>query len=96
MYLYKMVIISYHIFLSYIIIMYNYNILLKPSLYAHVLNGLLLLFAFILLLQYNKTEQYYRTLKIYLLFSIAVGVHGLSHFGLEFLYNYNSLQTLQQ
>jgi hypothetical protein len=74
--------------------MYNYNILLKPSLYAHVLNGLFLLFAFILLLQYgsNKTDNYYKQLVIYLLFSIAIGIHGLSHFGLEFVYNYNPLQ----
>jgi len=74
--------------------MYNYNILLKPSLYAHVLNGLFLLFSFILLLQYsnNKRENYYKILIIYLLFSIAIGIHGLSHFGLEVIYNYNPLQ----
>lgn len=74
--------------------MYNYNILLKPSLYAHVLNGLLLLFSFILLVQYsnNKSENYYKNLIIYLLFSIAIGIHGLSHFGLEVIYNYNPLQ----
>ena len=74
--------------------MYNYNILLKPSLYAHVLNGLLLLFSFILLVQYNnrKSESYYKNLIIYLLFSIAIGIHGLSHFGLEIVYGYNPLQ----
>jgi hypothetical protein len=74
--------------------MYNYNILLKPSLYAHVLNGLFLLFSFILLLQYsnNKRENYYKILIIYLLFSIAIGIHGISHFGLEVIYNYNPLQ----
>jgi len=74
--------------------MYNYNILLKPSLYAHVLNGLFLLFSFILLVQYsnNKRENYYKILIIYLLFSIAIGIHGLSHFGLEVIYNYNPLQ----
>jgi hypothetical protein len=74
--------------------MYNYNILLRPSLYAHVLNGLFLLFAFILLLQYGsrKSDDYYKMLIIYLLFSIAIGIHGLSHFGLEIVYNYNPLQ----
>ena len=73
--------------------MYNYNILLTPSLYAHVLNGLFLLFAFILLLQYGsrKTNDYYKMLIIYLLFSIAIGIHGLSHFGLEIVHNYNPL-----
>ena len=71
--------------------MYNYNMLLRPSLYAHVLNGLFLLFAFILFIQYGcpKNDLYYKPLIIYLLFSIAVGLHGLSHFCLEFLYNYN-------
>jgi hypothetical protein len=74
--------------------MYNYNILLRPSLYADVLNGLFLLFAFILLLQYGsrKSDDYYKMLIIYLLFSIAIGIHGLSHFGLEVAYGYNPLQ----
>jgi hypothetical protein len=68
--------------------------LLKSSLYAHVLNGLFLLFAFILLFQYGnrKTDEYYKPLILYLLFSIAIGIHGLSHFCLEFLYNYNPLR----
>ena len=71
--------------------MYNYNMLPRPLLYAHVLNGLFLLFAFILFIQYGcrKNDEYYKPLIIYLLFSIAVGLHGLSHFCLEFLYNYN-------
>lgn len=74
--------------------MYNYNMLLTPSLYAHALNGLFLLFAFILLLQYRsrKNGDYYKMLIIYLLFSIAIGIHGLSHFGLEIVYGYNPLQ----
>ena len=73
---------------------YNYNILLRPSLYAHVLNGLFLLFAFILFIQYGsrKNDEYYKLLMIYLLFSIAIGIHGLSHFYLELLYNHNPLR----
>jgi hypothetical protein len=72
----------------------DYNMLLKPSLYAHVLNGIFLLFAFILLVQYgnHKTNDYYKPLILYLLFSIAIGIHGVSHFCLEFLYNYNPLR----
>lgn len=72
----------------------EYNMLLRPSLYAHVLNGLFLLFAFILFIQYGsrKNDEYYKPLMIYLLFSIAIGIHGLSHFCLELLYNHNSLR----
>jgi len=65
--------------------------LFKPSLYAHILNGIFLLFAFILLFQYrnNRGDRYYKILIIYLLFSIAIGIHGLSHITMETIYNYN-------
>jgi hypothetical protein len=68
---------------------------LLPSLYAHVINGILLLVAFILLLQnynYIKSMDKYRLILLVLLFSIATGVHGLSHLGLEKIYGYNPLQ----
>ena len=72
---------------------YDYNILFKPSLYAHVVSGIFLFFAFVLLFQYGnyKTRDYYNPLILYLLFSIAIGIHGISHFCLEFLYNYNPI-----
>ena len=69
--------------------------ILLPSLYAHVINGILLLVAFILLLQnysYIKGMDKYRLILLVLLFSIATGVHGLSHLGLEKNYGYNPLQ----
>ena len=69
--------------------------ILLPSLYAHVINGILLLVAFILLLQnYRsiKSMDKYRLILLVLLFSIATGVHGLSHLGLEKNYGYNPLQ----
>lgn len=69
--------------------------ILLPSLYAHVINGILLLVAFILLLQnysYIKSMDKYRLILLVLLFSIATGVHGLSHLGLEKNYGYNPLQ----
>ena len=69
--------------------------ILLPSLYAHVINGILLLVAFILLLQnynYIKGMDKYRLILLVLLFSIATGVHGLSHLGLEKTYGYNPLQ----
>lgn len=69
--------------------------ILVPSLYAHVINGILLLVAFILLLQnYRsiKNMDKYKLIILVLLFSIATGVHGLSHLGLEKNYGYNPLQ----
>ena len=65
--------------------------ILLPSLYAHIINGLLLLVAFIILLQnYSsfKGMDKYRVITLVLLFSIAVGVHGISHLGLEKTYGY--------
>lgn len=66
-----------------------------PSLYAHVITGILLLVAFILLLQnyrFIKSIDKYRLILLVLLFSIATGVHGISHLGLERIYGYNPLQ----
>ena len=66
-----------------------------PSLYAHIINGILLLVAFIFLLKnYNsiKNIDKYKLIVLVLLFSIAAGVHGLSHLGLEKSYGYNPLQ----
>lgn len=69
--------------------------ILLPSLYAHVINGILLLVAFILLYKnysYIKSMDKYKLILLVLLFSIATGVHGLSHLGLEKTYGYNPLQ----
>ena len=66
-----------------------------PSLYAHIINGILLLVAFILLYKnYSsiKSMDKYRLILLVLLFSIATGIHGLSHLGLEKIYGYNPLQ----
>jgi hypothetical protein len=57
----------------------------KPSFYAHLLNGILLFIAFILAL--NNSKQTILVLG----FSIAVGIHGLTHLGLELFYGYNPL-----
>ena len=72
----------------------NYELLGIPSFYAHVFNGLLLLVALLCLFKnYNSISHLdkYRLLVIILLFSIAIGVHGLSHLGLEKEYSYNPL-----
>lgn len=70
------------------------NIFLYPSFYAHVINGLLLLYIIYFLLK-NRNElkhrNSYELLVILLLLSITIGIHGLSHLGLERSYDFNPL-----
>jgi len=63
-----------------------------PSIGAHVLNGLLMLLAVVLtVVNYSKLQglDSFRLICIVLLFSIAIGIHGLSHLGLEANYGLN-------
>lgn len=72
----------------------NSGLFSHPSFYAHAFNAALLLVAFICLFKnYNSISHLdkYRLLVIILLFAIAIGVHGLSHLGLEIAYGYNPL-----
>ena len=65
-----------------------------PSFYAHIINGLLLFVALILLYNnYSKIRNLdpYSLIILTLLFSISIGIHGLSHLGLENVYNYNPI-----
>lgn len=68
-----------------------------PSFYAHVLNGLLLLFAFIMFYNnYSKIIRLepYKRIILTLLLSITMGIHGLSHMGLEKYYGYNPMNAI--
>ena len=70
------------------------NLYLAPSFYAHIINGLLMLMAFILLYKnYSKITNLepYKLIVLTLILSICIGVHGLLHLGLETIYNYNPL-----
>jgi hypothetical protein len=69
-----------------------------PSFYSHVLNMLLLLVAvFIFIKNYSNIMKLepYKKIVIALLFSITLGMHGISHFGLETNYNYNPLSLFK-
>lgn len=73
-----------------------YEIYEAPSIYAHILNGILLLISVILI--YRNYSTIFRLaasekVKLVLLFSLAVGIHGLSHLGLEYIYKFNPLKT---
>ena len=74
---------------------------LPPSFYAHGLNGLLLFIALIVIvLNYSRLTRLEacpgRTAYLILLLSIAVGVHGISHLGLEYVYGFNPMKYLNQ
>jgi len=63
-----------------------------PSIIAHTLNGGLFLVAVVLSLVYYRniaTLDSYRLILLILAFGIIVGIHGLSHLGLEYVYGYN-------
>ena len=70
---------------------YMNKIYLYPSFYAHIVNALLLFLAFMLLYKnYSKIIHLdpYKQIILTLFFALNVGVHGLSHLGLERNYGY--------
>jgi hypothetical protein len=72
------------------------NIYLIPSFYAHVINGILIFIAIIVLYKnYSKISRLepYKLIILILIFSIGIGLHGLSHQGLEKNYNFNPLNV---
>ena len=64
----------------------------KPSIYPHIFGGGLILVAF-LVVAINITSiiklEPYKLLVLILLLSIATGIHGISHIGMEVFYKYN-------
>lgn len=74
---------------------------LPPSFYAHGLNGILLFVALIIIVsnysKFTRLEAYPgRTVYLILLLSIAIGVHGISHLGLESVYGFNPINYFNQ
>ena len=57
-----------------------------PSILAHVFNGIVLLIAIILFFRYYTKMDNNKIVCATLLLSIAIGIHGLSHLGLEMHY----------
>ncbi len=55
-----------------------------PSMLANAISGILIFIAILLLFTKNKGKQQ----KLILLFSIAIGIHGIAHLGLEYVYHY--------
>jgi hypothetical protein len=71
-----------------------YNI---PSFYALVSTGFLLLIIFITIIK-NFTQIKNQTpislITLLALITIALGVHGLLHLGLEYVYKYNPIKNI--
>jgi hypothetical protein len=69
--------------------------MLPPSVMTHALNGGLLLLGGILIamnISFIRRLPVLQLILLVLILSIAVGVHGLSHAGLESAYGYNPLK----
>jgi len=75
----------------------NLEVFLSLSFYAHFANLMFIFLAiYFVIANFSYIENISPEKKIYivLLFSISAGVHGLSHLGLENLYNYNPMGYL--
>lgn len=66
----------------------------KPSILAHTANGALFILSIILVFVYYSSLNKLSAIIIALLFSIAVGIHGLSHLGLEYVYGYSPYKII--
>jgi len=74
------------------------NIYSVPSFYALAVTGFLLLIIFITIIKNINTIKQHTTtslITILALITIAIGVHGLLHLGLEYVYNYNPINTIK-
>jgi hypothetical protein len=73
------------------------SILTKPSYYALVITGLIILFVLIIFLRNfsqfkNQTNE--KGILTLSLIGILIGIHGLLHLGLETVYNFNPMEIL--
>jgi len=72
------------------------SLLTKPSILSHIINGLLLFIVIILMYKNNLITgtniDSLAYVNLLLILSIAIGIHGLLHLGLEMKYNYNPLE----
>ena len=63
---------------------------MRPSFLANVFSGILILISFIILFKYNFTDVY-KNMILLLVFSIALGIHGIQHSIEEIYYDFNPL-----
>ncbi len=68
-----------------------------PSLYAHVMSGVLMAISVLYIVVYGSkimSRDPYQILVLILLFSVGFGIHGISHTCLEVVYGYNPLKLI--
>jgi len=66
--------------------------MLAPSVMAHALNGILMFAAVVVAYMNFRVFRHtdpYKKVMILLVFSVAIGVHAISHLGLESTYGLN-------
>lgn len=72
----------------------NLEVFLSLSFYSHIANLMFIFLAvYFVISNFSYIEKISpeKKIEVLLLFSIAAGVHGLSHLGLENLYQYNPM-----
>ena len=78
------------------VILYNmFKTTLAPSIMAHILNGLFLMIILWFSLYHYHTLvnlEVYQKLVLLFLLTLTIGLHGLSHLGLERVYSLNPLK----
>ena len=75
----------------------NASILANPSVLAHLINGFLLMLAGVLVAWNFRTLRKtnpYRLVMLVSILSVAVGIHALSHLGLESVYGLSPANLL--
>lgn len=73
------------------------DVLQYPSFYAHVVQSLLILYAMYILLTHMsdfRALHFLPKMVIILLFAIVIGIHSLSHLGLEKAYHFFSFRSV--
>ena len=75
------------------------NLYIIPSFYALMVTGFLsltIVIIFIKNINFIKNQNPTNIITILALITIAIGVHGLLHLGLETIYNYNPIKMYIQ
>ncbi len=68
----------------------------KPSFYTHIFTGVAILITLLLLYFYYKkiNLSIYQKIIIFLLLTIIISIHGISHHYLEIYYHFNPLEYI--
>lgn len=68
------------------------QILKAPSFNSLVITGIAILLAVVVFFKHRKSfinMDHYKQIKLLFMFTIAIGIHGLLHLGLESVYSFN-------